>query len=259
MSKHKVDIVGVDTSKLEVLTNIEMVELFKKFQSGDMSARETLIKGNLRLVLSIIKKFNHRGENLDDLFQVGCLGLMKAIDHFDLSHEVKFSTYAVPMIIGEIRRYLRDNNSLRVSRSLRDTAYKVLQMKDQLSIELQRDPTNEEIAAAIGVEPIDVVLSVEAISDPVSIFSPIYNDGGDTIHLIDQIRDDSITDEKWSVKLMLEEGFKRLGKREKRIIHDRYFMGKTQVEIAAEIGISQAQVSRLEKNALQIREEMMKS
>ena len=143
---------------------------------------------------------------------------MKAIDHFDLSHEVKFSTYAVPMIIGEIRRYLRDNNSLRVSRSLRDTAYKVLQMKDQLSIELQRDPTNEEIAAAIGVEPIDVVLSVEAISDPVSIFSPIYNDGGDTIHLIDQIRDDSITDEKWSVKLMLEEGFKRLGKREKRII-----------------------------------------
>ena len=259
MSKHKVDIVGVDTSKLEVLTNIEMVELFKKFQSGDMSARETLIKGNLRLVLSIIKKFNHRGENLDDLFQVGCLGLMKAIDHFDSSHEVKFSTYAVPMIIGEIRRYLRDNNSLRVSRSLRDTAYKVLQMKDQLSIELQRDPTNEEIAAAIGVEPIDVVLSVEAISDPVSIFSPIYNDGGDTIHLIDQIRDDSITDEKWSVKLMLEEGFKRLGKREKRIIHDRYFMGKTQVEIAAEIGISQAQVSRLEKNALQIMEEMMKS
>ena len=184
---------------------------------------------------------------------------MKAIDHFDLSHEVKFSTYAVPMIIGEIRRYLRDNNSLRVSRSLRDTAYKVLQMKDQLSIELQRDPTNEEIAAAIGVEPIDVVLSVEAISDPVSIFSPIYNDGGDTIHLIDQIRDDSITDEKWSVKLMLEEGFKRLGKREKRIIHDRYFMGKTQMEIAAEIGISQAQVSRLEKNALQIMEEMMKS
>ena len=164
MSKHKVDIVGVDTSKLEVLTNAEMIELFKKFQSGDMDAREALIKGNLRLVLSIIKKFNHRGENLDDLFQVGCLGLMKAIDHFDLSHEVKFSTYAVPMIIGEIRRYLRDNNSLRVSRSLRDTAYKVLQMKDQLSIELQRDPTNEEIAKAIGVEPIDVVLSVEAIS-----------------------------------------------------------------------------------------------
>ena len=259
MSKHKVDIVGVDTSKLEVLTNAEMIELFKKFQSGDMDAREALIKGNLRLVLSIIKKFNHRGENLDDLFQVGCLGLMKAIDHFDLSHEVKFSTYAVPMIIGEIRRYLRDNNSLRVSRSLRDTAYKVLQMKDQLSIELQRDPTNEEIAKAIGVEPIDVVLSVEAISDPVSIFSPIYNDGGDTIHLIDQIKDDSITDEKWSAKLMLEEGFKRLGRREERIIHDRYFMGKTQMEIAAEIGISQAQVSRLEKNALHTMEEMMKS
>lgn len=259
MSKHKVDIVGVDTAKLEVLTNPEMVVLFKDFQSGNRDAREVLIKGNLRLVLSIIKKFNHRGENLDDLFQVGCLGLMKAIDHFDLSHEVRFSTYAVPMIIGEIRRYLRDNNSLRVSRSLRDTAYKVLQVKDQLSVELQRDPSNEEIARAIGVEPIDVVLSVEAISDPVSIFSPIYNDGGDTIHLIDQIRDDSITDEKWSMKLMLEEGFKRLGQREKQIIHDRYFMGKTQMEIAAEIGISQAQVSRLEKNALQLMEELMKS
>ncbi|MCL1949612.1 MAG: RNA polymerase sporulation sigma factor SigG [Turicibacter sp.] len=259
MSKHKVDIVGVDTAKLEVLTNPEMVELFKKFQSGNHEAREILIKGNLRLVLSIIKKFNHRGENLDDLFQVGCLGLMKAIDHFDLSHEVRFSTYAVPMIIGEIRRYLRDNNSLRVSRSLRDTAYKVLQVKDQLSIELQRDPTNEEIAAVIGVEPVDVVLSVEAISDPVSIFSPIYSDGGDTIHLIDQIRDESITDEKWSMKLMLEEGFKCLGFREKQIIHDRYFMGKTQMEIAAEIGISQAQVSRLEKNALQLMEELMKS
>jgi len=259
MSKHKVDIVGVDTAKLEVLTNVEMVKLFKKFQSGDNASREKLIKGNLRLVLSIIKKFNHRGENLDDLFQVGCLGLMKAIDHFDLKHEVRFSTYAVPMIIGEIRRYLRDNNSLRVSRSLRDTAYKVLQTRDQLSVELQRDPTNEEIAEILGVEPIDVVLSVEAISDPISIFSPIYNDGGDTIHLIDQIRDDSITDEKWSMKLMLEEGFKRLGGREKRIIHDRYFIGKTQMEIAAEIGISQAQVSRLEKNALQMMEELMKS
>jgi len=259
MSKHKVDIVGVDTAKLEVLTNVEMINLFKKFQAGDQPSREVLIKGNLRLVLSIIKKFNHRGENLDDLFQVGCLGLMKAIDHFDLKHEVRFSTYAVPMIIGEIRRYLRDNNSLRVSRSLRDTAYKVLQARDQLSVELQRDPTNEEIAKVIGVEPIDVVLSVEAISDPVSIFSPIYNDGGDTIHLIDQIRDDSITDEKWSMKLMLEEGFKRLGRREKRIIHDRYFMGKTQMEIAAEIGISQAQVSRLEKNALNMMEELMKS
>ena len=259
MSKHKVDIVGVDTAKLEVLSSTEMVRLFKELQSGQLEAREVLIKGNLRLVLSIIKKFNHRGENLDDLFQVGCLGLMKAIDHFDLSHEVRFSTYAVPMIIGEIRRYLRDNNSLRVSRSLRDTAYKVLQVKDQLSIELQRDPTNEEIAAVIGVEPIDVVLSVEAISDPVSIFSPIYSDGGDTIHLIDQIRDESITDEKWGMKLMLEEGFKCLGLREKQIIHDRYFMGKTQMEIAAEIGISQAQVSRLEKNALQLMEELMRS
>lgn len=259
MSKHKVDIVGVDTAKLEVLTNVEMTDLFKRFQSGDLGAREKLIKGNLRLVLSIIKKFNHRGENLDDLFQVGCLGLMKAVDHFDLKHEVRFSTYAVPMIIGEIRRYLRDNNLLRVSRSLRDTAYKVLQTRDRLATELQRDPTNEEIAKELEIEPIDVVLSVEAISDPISIFSPIYNDGGDTIHLIDQIRDEEITDEKWSMKLMLEEGFKRLGRREKQIIHDRYFIGKTQMEIASEIGISQAQVSRLEKNALQIMEELMRS
>ena len=259
MSTYKVEICGVNTAQLPILKEEEKDELFKKIKAGDKASRETYIKGNLRLVLSVIKRFNNHNENVDDLFQIGCIGLMKAIDNFDTSVGGKFSTYAVPMIIGEIRRYLRDNNSLRVSRSLRDTAYKVLQMKDQLSIELQRDPTNEEIAAAIGVEPIDVVLSVEAISDPVSIFSPIYNDGGDTIHLIDQIRDDSITDEKWSVKLMLEEGFKRLGKREKRIIHDRYFMGKTQVEIAAEIGISQAQVSRLEKNALQVMEEMMKS
>ena len=259
MAGNKVELCGVNTAKLPLLKEEEKEELFARIKEGDEDAREQYIKGNLRLVLSVIKRFSSSSENADDLFQIGCVGLMKAVDHFDPSRLVKFSTYAVPMIIGEIRRYLRDNNSLRVSRSLRDTAYKVLQMKDQLSIELQRDPTNEEIAAAIGVEPIDVVLSVEAISDPVSIFSPIYNDGGDTIHLIDQIRDDSITDEKWSVKLMLEEGFKRLGKREKRIIHDRYFMGKTQMEIAAEIGISQAQVSRLEKNALQIMEEMMKS
>ena len=252
MSHYKVDIVGVDTAKLKVLKNKEMMELFKQYQAGDWSARETLINGNLRLVLSMIRKFTNRGENLDDLFQVGCIGLMKAIDHFDLKHEVRFSTYAVPMIVGEIRRYLRDNHALRVSRSVRDVAYKVLQMREQLSMELQRDPTTEEIAAAMGIDKTDVVLSVEAITDPVSIFTPVYNDGGDTIDLVDQIRDHNITDSKWSTNLMLEEGFKRLNNRERRIIHDRYFVGKTQMEIAEEIGISQAQVSRLEKNALDL-------
>jgi len=250
MSQHKVDIVGVDTSKLTVLKNKEMMELFKRLQGGDLSVREILVNGNLRLVLSMIKKFNHRGENLDDLFQVGCIGLIKAIDHFDLKHEVRFSTYAVPMIVGEIRRYLRDNHALRVSRSVRDTAYKVLQMKEQLSAQLQREPTTEEIAVAMGIDKTEVVLSVEAITDPVSIFTPVYNDGGDTIDLVDQIRDLNINDSKWSTSLMLEEGFKRLNNREQQIIHDRYFIGKTQMEIAEEIGISQAQVSRLEKNAL---------
>lgn len=250
MSQYKVDIVGVDTSKLKVLKNKEMMELFKRLEQGDRSVRETLVNGNLRLVLSMIKKFNHRGENLDDLFQVGCIGLIKAIDHFDLKHEVRFSTYAVPMIIGEIRRYLRDNHALRVSRSVRDTAYKSLQMKEQLSAKLQREPTTEEIAEALNINKIDVVLSVEAITDPISIFTPVYKDGGDTIDLIDQIRDTNIDDAKWRGNLMLEEGFKRLTSRERQIIHQRYFVGKTQMEIAEEIGISQAQVSRLEKNAL---------
>ena len=250
MSQHKVEIVGVDTSKLKVIKNKEMMELFKRLEDGDRSVRETLVNGNLRLVLSMIKKFNHRGENLDDLFQVGCIGLIKAIDHFDLKHEVRFSTYAVPMIIGEIRRYLRDNHALRVSRSVRDTAYKVLQMKEKLSAKLQREPTAEEIAKELGIEKLDVVLSVEAITDPISIFTPVYNDGGGTIDLIDQIRDHSIDDAKWSSSLMLEEGFKQLSSREQQIIHERYFVGKTQMEIAEEIGISQAQVSRLEKNAL---------
>ena len=257
MSQHKVDIVGVDTSKLTVLKNKEMMELFKRLQEGDLSVRETLVNGNLRLVLSMIKKFNHRGENLDDLFQVGCIGLIKAIDHFDLKHEVRFSTYAVPMIVGEIRRYLRDNHALRVSRSVRDTAYKVLQMKEQLSAKFQREPTTEEIAAAMGIPKTEVVLSVEAITDPVSIFTPVYSDGGDTIDLVDQIQDHNINDSKWSTTLMLEEGFKRLGKREQQIIHDRYFIGKTQMEIADEIGISQAQVSRLEKNALELMKKLL--
>jgi len=257
MSMHKVDIVGVDTSKLTVIKNKEMMELFVRLQNGEHEVREILVNGNLRLVLSMIKKFNHRGENLDDLFQVGCIGLIKAIDHFDLKHEVRFSTYAVPMIVGEIRRYLRDNHALRVSRSVRDTAYKVLQMKEQLLIKFGREPKTEEIAEAMGIEKIDVVLSVEAITDPVSIFTPVYNDGGDTIDLVDQIKDNNINDNNWSTNLMIEEGFKRLNKREAQIIHDRYFVGKTQMEIAEEIGISQAQVSRLEKNALGIMKKLL--
>lgn len=258
MSQHKVDIVGVDTSKLTVIKNKEMMALFKRLQDGDRTVRDTLVNGNLRLVLSLIKKFNHRGENLDDLFQVGCIGLIKAIDHFDLKHGVRFSTYAVPMIVGEIRRYLRDNHALRVSRSVRDTAYKVLQMKEKLAGALQREPTTEEIATALGIDKSDVVLSVEAIMDPVSIFTPVYQDGGDTIDLIDQIRDHDVHDGKWQTSLMLEQGFKHLSVREKRIINDRYFVGKTQMEIAEEIGISQAQVSRLEKNALSLMKKLLK-
>jgi len=257
MSQHKVEIVGVDTSKLTVLRNKEMVQLFKQLQAGDVAARDVLIQGNLRLVLSMIKKFNHRGENLDDLFQIGCIGLIKAIDHFDLKHEVRFSTYAVPMIIGEIRRYLRDNHAMRVSRSVRDTAYKALQMKEKLASVLQREPTTEEVAQAMGIEKTEVVLSVEAIMDPISIFTPVYNDGGDTIDLVDQIKDHHVSDTKWSTALMLEEGFKRLNTREKQIIQDRYFTGKTQMEIAQEIGISQAQVSRLEKNALGVMKKLL--
>lgn len=250
MSQHKVDIVGVDTSKLTVIKNKEMMELFKQLQAGDTSVRNVLVNGNLRLVLSLIKKFNNRGENLDDLFQVGCIGLIKAIDHFDLKHEVRFSTYAVPMIVGEIRRYLRDNHALRVSRSVRDTAYKALQMKEQLASEQQREPTTDEIADALGISKSEIVLAMEAITDPVSIFTPVYNDGGDTIDLIDQIRDHNIDDAKWQTTLMLAEGFKHLNQREQQIINARYYVGKTQMEIAEEIGISQAQVSRLEKNAL---------
>ncbi|ERJ13607.1 RNA polymerase sporulation sigma factor SigG [Haloplasma contractile] len=251
MSKYKVDINGLDTSKIKVLKNTEMVKLFKQLQNeGDESAREKLVFGNLRLVLSVLKRFNQRGENMDDLFQVGCLGLIKAIDNFDLKHQVKFSTYAVPMIIGEIRRYLRDNSSIRVSRSLKDIAYKVLQVRERFVTENQREPTEKEIATILEIDPIDVILSLEAIQDPVSIYTPIYSDGGDTIHLIDQIQDDKNDYQTWSQNVMIENGLKKLESREKRIIYERYFLGKTQMEIADEIGISQAQVSRLEKNAL---------
>ncbi|WP_173916554.1 RNA polymerase sporulation sigma factor SigG [Halobacillus sp. Marseille-Q1614] len=250
MTRHKVEICGVDTSKLPVLKNKEMRALFERLQSGDTEAREILVNGNLRLVLSVIQRFNNRGEYGDDLFQVGCIGLMKSIDNFDLSHNVKFSTYAVPMIIGEIRRYLRDNNPIRVSRSLRDTAYKALQMREKMISETSKDPAPHEIAEKMGIPHEDVVFAMDAIQDPVSLFEPIYNDGGDPIYVVDQLKDDREKDSIWLDELSLREGMKKLNEREKMILTKRFFQGKTQMEVAEEIGISQAQVSRLEKAAI---------
>ncbi|SEP55300.1 RNA polymerase sporulation sigma factor SigG [Piscibacillus halophilus] len=250
MSRHKVEICGVDTSKLPVLTNEEMRDLFRRMQSGEVQAREELVNGNLRLVLSVIKRFNHRGENVDDLFQVGCIGLMKSIDNFDLGQNVKFSTYAVPMIIGEIRRYLRDNNPIRVSRSLRDIAYKALQVKEQLMSKTSTEPTTQEIAREMDVPQEDVVFALDAIQDPVSLFEPIYNDGSDPIFVMDQLKDEKQKDSSWINDLAIREGIKGLNDREKLIINQRFFEGKTQMEVAEEIGISQAQVSRLEKSAI---------
>ncbi|RSL31304.1 RNA polymerase sporulation sigma factor SigG [Salibacterium salarium] len=252
MARSKVEICGVDTSKLPVLKNKEMRVLFKNLQAGDESAREELVNGNLRLVLSVIQRFNNRGEHMDDLFQVGCIGLMKSIDNFDLGQNVRFSTYAVPMIIGEVRRYLRDNNPIRVSRSLRDTAYKALQVRDQLMEERSREkePTVQEIASKLGMPKEDVVFALDAIQDPVSLFEPIYNDGGDPIYVMDQISDDKEQDQKWTEHLALKEAMVQLNGREKIILDMRFFQGKTQMEVADEIGISQAQVSRLEKGAI---------
>lgn len=242
MTRHKVEICGVDTSKLPVLKNKEMRALFKRMQSGDDSAREELVNGNLRLVLSVIQRFNNRGEYGDDLFQVGCIGLMKSIDNFDLSHNVKFSTYAVPMIIGEIRRYLRDNNPIRVSRSLRDTAYKALQMREKIISETSKDPAAHEIAEKMGVPHEDVVFAMDAIQDPVSLFEPIYNDGGDPIFVVDQLKDDREKDSNWVDELSLREGMKKLNDREKMILTKRFFQGKTQMEVADEIGIDRKSV-----------------
>jgi RNA polymerase sporulation-specific sigma factor len=251
MTRHKVEICGVDTSKLPVLKNEEMRKLFVKLQEdGDLSAREELVNGNLRLVLSVIQRFNNRGEYGDDLFQVGCIGLMKSIDNFDLSHNVKFSTYAVPMIIGEIRRYLRDNNSIRVSRSLRDIAYKAMQIREQLINKTSKEPTPKEIADEMGIPQSEIVFAMDAIQDPVSLFEPIYNDGGDPIFVVDQISDEKEKDSSWVDQLSLKEGMHQLNEREKMILNKRFFQGKTQMEVADEIGISQAQVSRLEKGAI---------
>ncbi|MEG0238061.1 MAG: RNA polymerase sporulation sigma factor SigG [Clostridium sp.] len=247
---NKVEICGVNTAKLPVLKEKEKRELLIKMQNGDPNARESFIKGNLRLVLSVIQRFNNRGENVDDLFQVGCIGLMKAIDNFDLSQNVRFSTYAVPMIIGEIRRYLRDNNSIRVSRSLRDIAYKALLVRDRLVKENNKEPNISLIAKELNIPREDVVFALDAIQDPVSLFEPIYHDGGDAIFVMDQISDSKNTDENWLENICINEAMKRLSDREKHILNLRFFRGRTQMEVADEIGISQAQVSRLEKTAL---------
>ena len=249
MYYNKVEICGVNTAKLTVLKEAQKIELLKKMHEGDTSARDKLIEGNLRLVLSVIQRFLNRNENLDDLFQVGCIGLIKAIDNFDISQNVRFSTYAVPMIIGEIRRYLRDNNSIRVSRSLRDTAYRAMQAKEALTAELGREPNISEIAKRLEMKKSDVVMALEAIVEPMSLYDPVYSDGGDTIYVLDQIKDKN-DDNNWLEELNMKEAIAALGDREKKILALRFFEGKTQMEVASEIGISQAQVSRLEKGAL---------
>jgi RNA polymerase sporulation-specific sigma factor len=246
----KVEICGVNTAKLKVLKNEETKALLERAKKGDKAAREELINGNIRLVLSVIQKFIGRGENVDDLFQVGCIGLIKAIDNFDTSHDVKFSTYGVPMIAGEIRRYLRDNSPVRVSRSMRDTAYKVLQVKEKLMAEKGREPSVEEIAKDLGIKKEEVVFAMDAICDPVSLYEPVYTDGGESICVMDQVGDTKNTDENWLEQIALSEAISRLGEREKHILALRFYDGKTQMEVAAEVGISQAQVSRLEKNAI---------
>jgi RNA polymerase sporulation-specific sigma factor len=247
---NKVEISGVNTSKLPVLSNVRMRELFSQLKAGEVSVREKLVVGNLRLVLSVIQRFNNRGESVDDLFQVGCIGLMKAIDNFDLGQNVKFSTYAVPMIIGEIRRYLRDNNPIRVSRSLRDVAYKALQVRDGLVNRHAREPTVGEIATELKMAHEEVVYALDAIQEPISLFEPIYHDGGDPIFVMDQVGDDRQLDSGWLEGISIREAMHRLNEREQLILSLRFFQGKTQMEVAGEIGISQAQVSRLEKAAL---------
>jgi len=250
MLVNKVEICGVNTSKLPVLTNAQMRKLFQALKNGDTSARTQLINGNLRLVLSVIQRFANRGEYVDDLFQVGCIGLMKAIDNFDLAQNVKFSTYAVPMIIGEIRRYLRDNNPLRVSRSLRDMAYKALQVRENLINKYSREPSVNEIAQELNLPREEIVFALDAIQDPVSLFEPIYHDGGDPIFVMDQVSDEKNHDQRWLEDIAIKDALNKLSEREKLILTLRFYEGKTQMEVAEEIGISQAQVSRLEKAAL---------
>ena len=250
MQYSRVEICGVNTAKLKVLKEAEKVELLKKIKAtDDKKARQQLIEGNLRLVLSVVQRFANRGENPDDLFQVGCIGLIKAIDNFDISHEVRFSTYAVPMIIGEIRRYLRDYNPIRVSRSLRDTAYHAMQIKERIQNTLGRDATIEEIAKEMEIEPVNVIIAMEAIVDPISLYEPVYSDGGDTIYVMDQVGGTE-SDEDWLFEIAVKDAINELSTREKQILNLRFMQGKTQMEVAQEVGISQAQVSRLEKGAI---------
>ena len=248
---NKVEICGVNTSKLPLLSREEKQELFIKIKEGNEEARNTFINGNLRLVLSVIKRFYGRGENVDDLFQIGCIGLIKAMDNFDLNQNVQFSTYAVPMIIGEIRRYLRDNNPIRVSRSVRDLAYKALSIKEKMIKENQKEPTIEEIAKELGVDKEEIVFSLDAIQEPVSLQEPIYGDGTENLYIMDQVKDNKNTDEYWAENITISEAMKKLNEKEKMIINKRFYEGRTQVEVAEEIGISQAQVSRLEKSAIE--------
>lgn len=250
MALYKVEICGVNTAKLPLIDNDEKDELFRRIKSGDAGARELYIEGNLRLVLSIIQRFSSSNENVDDLFQIGCIGLIKAIDNFDITQNVKFSTYAVPMILGEVRRYLRDNNSIRVSRSLRDTAYKAIYARESLMKKNQKEPTILEIANEVGISKEEITYAMDAIQSPVSLYEPVYTDGGDPLYVMDQISDKKNREENWVEQLSLSEAMKRLPDRERHIIDMRFFEGKTQTEVAEEVGISQAQVSRLEKNAL---------
>lgn len=248
----KVEICGVNTAKLKVLKSSEMTELLRRVKAGDQAARQQMIEGNLRLVLSVIQRFAGRGENMDDLFQVGCIGLVKAVDRFDSDQfEVRFSTYGVPLILGEVRRFLRDSSSLRVSRSMRDVAYRVLQTREQYAKEHQKEPTLEEIAKLLDLKREDVVFALDAISDPVSLYEPVYSDGGDTVCVMDQVRDDKNTDDRWLEHLALRDAMDKLTERERHILELRFYQGKTQMEVSTEVGISQAQVSRLEKGAIQ--------
>lgn len=258
MARHKVEISGVNTANIKVLNNHEMIELFKKIQEGDIFARDDLVEGNLKLVLSILKRFNNRCENMDDLFQVGCIGLLKAIDNFDLSHGVRFSTYAVPMILGEVRRYLRDNNSIRVSRSLKDIAYKTLKYKEEYIAKNGQEPSVDLIAKELKVTTFDIVNALDSLREPVSMFEAIYNDGGDTIYLCDQIEDKKANSADMEIKLALNEAIDGLSEREQHILDERFVIGKTQMEIADELCISQAQVSRLEKSAINSLKKVLK-
>lgn len=250
MARHKVEICGVNTANIKVLKNSEMIELFKKYQENDKSAKEKLINGNLKLVLSILKKYNNRTDNMDDLFQVGCIGLIKAIDNFDLSHNVKFSTYAVPMILGEVKRYIRDNNSVRIARSIKDTAYKALKAKEYLTNKLDKEPTIKDISLYLNLEEYEVTTALESLKDSISMFEPIYSDGGDTIYLSDQIEDKKNNMMNIDENIALKDALLSLKDRERYIINSRYIYGKTQMELAEELGISQAQISRIEKSGI---------